>query len=117
MARSYMEELIYIIGHNESGNKYDSINKTEVISIGLFNWYGARALGLARSIVTIDPGVKDCTSTAETPLYSQITSGDNSVWNSYIPGHNQNDMNALKSFLIAPGKQDCTGRSGTDRWS
>ncbi len=56
MARSYMEELIYIIGHNESGNKYDSINKTEVISIGLFNWYGARALGLARSIVTIDPG-------------------------------------------------------------
>lgn len=106
MARSYMEELIYIIGHNESGNKYDSINQTEVISIGLFNWYGARALGLARSIVTIDPGgSRTALSTAETPLYSQITSGNNSVWNSYIPGHNQNDMNALKAFLSLPASK------------
>lgn len=106
MARSYMEELIYIIGHNESGNKYDSINKTEVISIGLFNWYAARALGLARSIVTLDPGgSRTALSAAETPLYSQITSGNNSVWNSYIPGHNQNDMNALKAFLSLPASK------------
>lgn len=100
MARSYMEELIYVIGHNESGNRYDSINPTDVISIGLFNWYGARALGLARTIAGLDPsGSQSALSTAETPLYSQITSGNNSVWNEYVPGKNANDMGALRAFL------------------
>lgn len=103
MARSYMDELIYIIGHNESGNRYDSINPTDVISIGLFNWYGARALGLARTIVGLDPsGSEAALSTAETPLYNQIKSGDNSIWNNYHPGANQNDMAALRRFLSLP---------------
>lgn len=100
MPRSYMEELIYIIGHNESGNSYTSINQTDVISIGLFNWYGARALGLARTIVSLDPsGSENALATAETPLYSQITSGDNNVWNSYRPGEKSADMSALRAFL------------------
>lgn len=100
MARGYMEEVVYIIGHNESSNSYTSINPTDVISIGLFNWYGARALGLARTIATLDPsGSQTALSSAETPLYDQITSGNNNVWNSYRPGASSDDMAALRKFL------------------
>lgn len=97
---TFDEELIYVIGHNESGNSYASINLTDVISIGLFNWYGARALGLARTIVAADPvGSQSALSSAEHDLYGQITSGDNNVWNSYRPGTSLADMAALRSFL------------------
>lgn len=100
MARTYMEELIYIIGHNESGNSYTSINPTDVVSIGLFNWYGARALGLARTIVAADPsGSQTALSGASTDIYGQITSGNNSAWNNFVPGQNADDMSALRRFL------------------
>lgn len=94
-----VEETVYIVGHNESGNSYTSINPTDVISIGLFNWYGARALNIARQIVALDPsGSESALSSASNPLYQQITSGNNNVWNSYHPTNSQ-DRNALKNFL------------------
>lgn len=100
MARSYMDELIYIIGHNESGNQYDSVNPTDVVSIGLFNWYGARALGLARTIADADPsGSKAALEGSPSNIYGQITSGNNNVWNSWRPGENAEDMSKLKAFL------------------
>lgn len=100
MARSYLEEMRFVIGHNESSNSYTSINLTDVISIGLFNWYGARALNIARQIVTADPsGSETALSGADTPLYTQINSGDNNVWNNYYPGRSQNDLAALRLFL------------------
>lgn len=103
MARDYMGELIYIIGQNESGNNYTSINATEVVSIGIFNWYGARALSLARNIVALDPsGSQSALSGATNPLYSQITSGNNNVWNNYVPGNSSDDMDALRRFLDLP---------------
>lgn len=100
MARSYMEELIYVIGHNESGNNYDSVNPVDVVSIGLFNWYGARALSLARSIVSADPsGSQAALEGSPSDIYGQITSGDNNVWNNWRPGNNETDMRKLKEFL------------------
>lgn len=100
MARSYMEELIYVIGHNESGNNYDSVNPVDVVSIGLFNWYGARALSLARSIVSADPsGSKAALEGSPSDIYGQITSGNNNVWNNWKPGNNETDMRKLKEFL------------------
>lgn len=103
MARNYMEEMAYVIGHNESSNSYTSINATDVVSIGLFNWYGARALGLARTIAQADPsGSQTALSSASTPLYNQITSGDNNIWNNYVPGKSSADMSALRAFLDLP---------------
>lgn len=100
MAKSYMEELIYVIGHNESGNNYDSVNPVDVVSIGLFNWYGARALSLARSIVSVDPsGSRAALEGSPSDIYGQITSGNNNVWNSWRPGDNKTDMQKLKEFL------------------
>lgn len=105
--RAYLEEMRYIIGNNESGNNYESINPREVVSIGIFNWYGARALGLARTIVTADPeGSRVALSGAQTPLYDQITSGNNNVWNNYIPGNSARDMAALRTFLGLPASHD-----------
>lgn len=103
MARNYLEEIVYVIGHNESGNSYTSINQVDVISIGLFNWYGARALGVARQIVAADPtGSENALAGAEHNLYAQITSGNNNVWNSYYPGASAQDMTALRRFLDLP---------------
>lgn len=100
MPRSYMDELIYVIGYWESRNTYDAVNPTDVVSLGYFQWYGARALGLARTIASADPsGSESALSSASTPLYQQITSGSNTVWNSYRPGNSSSDMSALKAFL------------------
>lgn len=100
MARSYMEELIYVISHNESGNNYDSVNPVDVVSIGLFNWYGARALSLARSIVSADPsGSRAALEGSPSDIYGQITGGNNNVWNNWKPGNNETDMRKLKEFL------------------
>lgn len=100
MARNYLEEMRFVIGHNESSNSYTSINLVDVISIGLFNWYGARALNIARQIVALNPSASQTAlAGADTPLYDQIISGNNNVWNSYYPGRSQNDLNALRTFL------------------
>lgn len=98
--RSYLEEMRFVIGNNESSNDYQSINPVDVVSIGLFNWYGARALGLARNIVAIDPaGSEAALSTASRPLYAEITSGNNNAWNSFVPGGSGANYNALRTFL------------------
>ena len=93
-------KTIEIVGHNESGNSYTSINPTDVVSIGLFNWYGARALNIAREIVKIDPaGSQTALEGANRNLYSEIIGGNNNVWNNFRPGSNSADMSALKKFL------------------
>lgn len=116
MARSYLEEMVYVIGHNESGNSYTSINMSDVVSIGLFNWYGARALNIARQIAAADPtGSQTALAGAENPLYDQITSGNNNVWNSYKPGQYSRDVSALKLFLDLPASHTVQdGQATTD---
>lgn len=95
-----IQETIYIVGHNESGNSYTSVNPVDVVSIGLFNWYGARALNIAREIVNKNPeGSKIALQGASSSLYNQITSGNNNVWNGYVPGQHSGDISALKAFL------------------
>lgn len=111
MARSYMDELIYVIGYWESRNTYDAVNPEDVVSIGYFQWYGARALGLARAIANADPsGSENALAGASTPLYQQITGGSNTVWNSYRPGGSSTaDHQALKRFLQLPASKTAQG--------
>lgn len=95
-----VEKTIEVVGHNESGGNYDSINRSDVISIGLFNWYGARALNIARQIVNTDPqGSQNALTGASRDLYADIVSGNNNVWNNYRPGQSSDDIQALERFL------------------
>lgn len=44
-------------------------------------------------------GSKIALSGASSSLYNQITSGNNNVWNGYVPGQHSGDIAALKVFL------------------
>lgn len=103
---NYTDLTRELIAKEESSGRYDAINPTDVVSIGIFQWYGARALNVAREIAAADPDGAIAASGAS-GLYEEITSGNNNIWNGWKPsGEKKEALTNLLRLSVSEGVQN-----------
>lgn len=94
---SFIQETIYVIGHNEASGDYGAVNAVDVVSVGIFQWYGSRAYDLCYSIYsTLGSAVADPILSG-TNIAAELQQSESSLWSDWTP--NAAEREALSNFI------------------
>lgn len=111
---SFIQETIYVIGHNEASGDYGAVNAVDVVSLGIFQWYGSRAYDLCYSIYS-SIGEVESTSILGEELVSELKQNVSSLWNNFLP--NSSQRQALSTFIsTSEGVRIQNELASTDGW-
>lgn len=111
---SFIQECVYVIAHNESGGDYGAVNAADVISVGLFQWYGSRAYDLCYSIYATIGDSRTRSILGDT-LTDELSQNVSSLWSNYYPS--ASDRANFSSFLTQPEAQAIQDElAQTDAW-
>lgn len=111
---SFIQETIYVIGHNEASGDYGAVNATDVVSLGIFQWYGSRAYDLCYSIYN-SVGEAESASILGEELASELKQNISSLWNNFLP--NSSQRQALSTFIsTSEGVRIQNELASTDGW-
>lgn len=112
---SFIQETIYVIGNNEASGNYGAVNATDVVSLGIFQWYGTRAYDLCYSIYTV-LGATATTEILGEELANQIMQNNPSLWSSFTP--DADERSKLSSFITQDSAISIQNSlAETDAWS
>lgn len=111
---SFIQETIFVIGNNEASGNYGAVNAVDVVSIGIFQWYGSRAYDLCYSIfATI--GEEQSTQILGADLVAELKQNASSLWNDFLPTATQ--RSTLSTFITtAEGRRIQDELATTDAW-
>lgn len=112
---SFIQETIYVIGNNEASGNYGAVNATDVVSLGIFQWYGSRAYNLCYSIYsTLGESVSE--SILGTELVDELKQNNSALWNSFIP--DSDERSKLSEFITQDAAITIQNNlAETDAWS
>lgn len=100
---NFTKYAIYLISQFEGD--YDSINPTDVISIGIFQWRASRALGLCQDMYEADASTVTSSLSSAPSLLSAIRGTNTNAWNDlYL---SQAQYNAMKRLLATTVSHTC----------
>ena len=112
---SFIQETIYVIGNNEASGNYGAVNAVDVVSIGIFQWYGSRAYDLCYSIYAT-VGETESTQILGADLVAELKQNISSLWNNFTP--NADQRSALSAFITTDeGRRIQGDLATTDAWS
>lgn len=113
---SFIQETIYVIGHNEASGDYGAVNANDVVSVGIFQWYGSRAYDLCYSIYnTLGSAVSD-PILAGTDIATDLQQNQSTLWNNFLP--NATEREALSNLITtSEGERIQNELAQTDAWN
>lgn len=113
---SFIQETIYVIGHNETSGDYSAVNATDVVSVGIFQWYGSRAYDLCYTIYYALGSETADAILDGTNISADLQQNNSSLWSNWTP--DATERAALSNLISTDtGIKNQNDLATSDSWS